>query len=95
MAKQSSTYNIDPELEDALLTAAAADKPVRVKGSRTHLVRLERSDIWADYDPDALIRVVQECAEDPYRVDLAELEDLIADLRAAREQDSIGRPARG
>ena len=94
MAETSNTYSIDAELEAALLAAAAAGTSVRVRGKRVHLIRLDRTDSRQDYDPDAVIRVVEESAENPYSIDPAELEDLLADLRAAREQDSVGRPGK-
>ena len=93
MDKSSVAYSIDAELEAALLAAAAAGTSVRVKGKRTHRIRLDTGNVRQDYDPDAVIRVVQESAENPYSVEPSELEHLLADLRAARDQDSVGRPA--
>lgn len=93
MAQNTTTYLIDPELEAALLAAAASGASVRVKGKRKYRIRLDTADVWQDYDPDAIARVVEQSAKNQYSVDPADLDDLLANLRAAREQDSAGRPA--
>ncbi len=95
MTDATKTYRIAPELEKALLAAATSGNAVRVKGKSTHslYVSIDSKNIWSGYDPKALIDAVEESSINPYSATQEELEGLLADLAAAREQDSTGRPA--
>jgi hypothetical protein len=49
-----------------------------------------KADIWANYDPDAMIAALRKSAGAFADIDT---EQLKADIREQRDQDSSGRPA--
>lgn len=75
---QTLRVEIDDEQYDLHITPASHHK---------------RSGIWANYDPARLRAVLRRNAELPERADPAEVEAIIADIRAQRGQDSQGCPA--
>jgi hypothetical protein len=85
------TYTADQELTTLLKAAARAGERVRVRaGDETYIVRIEyvpeSSDIWAGYDPEQLRAAVRRSAAMGTITDTKELDDLIAEIRAQRDQ---------
>ncbi len=91
---------LTPEFANLLKRAAAAGQSLRVEiDDQPYDIRIapvsadHRPDIWADYDPERLRAVLRRNAALPGQVDPVDVEQLVADIRAQRGQDSQGRPA--
>lgn len=90
--------NIERELARRLTRAAADNRPaeVEIAGNRYRLVPVDDDDIQttdepnAHYDPQKMREAIHAAAGTMKGVNR---EELLADLRAERGQDSIGRPA--
>ena len=87
----------DSELSRKIRTADASGQALLVDtGDAVFTVRVQKrerpvkQDIWANYDPEKMLKAFEEATGILEGVDI---EQLKADLREAREQDSIGRPA--
>jgi len=98
MSKTVGRYHADQKLAELLKAAAEAHEPLEiVTNERTYELEVrepDRSqDIWRDYDAEAALRAVRESPHETEPVDRRALTELIAEIRAEREQDSIGRPA--
>ena len=63
MAKEPLTIHIDPESELAQVLAAAEETPVVLdsNGVRFRVIRAEE-DLWAGYDPEAVLEGLREIA---------------------------------
>jgi hypothetical protein len=63
MAKEPLTIHIDPESELARILAAAEETPVVLdsNGVRFRVIRADE-DLWADYDPEAVLEGLREIA---------------------------------
>lgn len=92
MVHEPKTIRVDPETELSPLLAEAASTPVRLEkdGVVYRLVR-EDHDLWTDYDPDAVHRVLHTYASTLSR---QEGEALKAYLSHAREEGTrpLDRP---
>ena len=91
-AIEPKTIEVTPGSElDRLLEEANGASLVLVRdGVRYRLERDHDDDIWANYDPDRVFQALRDSAGALAHVDTEELK---ADLRAQRGQDSHGRPA--
>jgi hypothetical protein len=80
-------------LEEVFDSIADDDRPVLVeRHGRLYRVASEpttRPDIWANYDPERVLEVLRRSAGALTGVDR---DELLADIHAARQQDSRGRP---
>jgi len=85
------TIPIDPDSEFARLLKRAAEEPalLDVNGTRFR-VESEEPNLFAIYDPERVRAAIKRMTGTLKGVDA---ESLIAELRAQREQDSMGRPA--
>ncbi len=79
----------DSELWHLLDRAEIAPLLVEKEGKRFRIVR-DAADPFADYDPKAVREAIHAAAGILVGVDR---DELLADLRAQRGQDSTGRPA--
>ena len=63
MAKEPLTIHLDPESELARILAAAEETPVVLdsNGVRFRVIRADE-DLWADYDPEAVLEGLREIA---------------------------------
>jgi hypothetical protein len=63
MTKEPLTIHIDPESELARVLADAEETPVVLdsNGVRFRVIRAE-GDLWADYDPEAVLEGLREIA---------------------------------
>jgi hypothetical protein len=93
MGNATKAYVVDHELAVLLKDAARTGKRLRVEAEGELLdinvnVPPDRDDIWRDYDPD-----VARAAWDAVAGILSDVDpdELIAEMKAAREQDSPGR----
>ena len=83
------------DLERVLNELGSVDETILVeKSGKTFRVELELqhspgSDIWKNYDPERAREALRRSAGALAGVDVKKLKD---DIRAARGQDSIGRP---
>lgn len=96
----TNVTRLNPEFATLLKRAAEAGQALRVEiDDQPYDLRIapateeRQTDIWANYDPARLRAVLRRNAELPERADLAAVEQIIADIRAQRGQDSQGRPA--
>jgi hypothetical protein len=94
------SQTIPPELAAHLKRAAATGQSVHIQiDDRPYELTIApvagngREDIWAHYDAERLRRVLRRNAALPERVEPEALDDLLAEIRANRGQDSVGRPA--
>lgn len=95
MSDTLKTYVADHELAELIRTARTAGKPLRVRaGEEVYELDVRESvaseDIWENYDPEAALQALEESAGVLTGVDV---ETLIEELKAEREQDTPGRPA--
>jgi hypothetical protein len=88
------TYTADSELTALLREAVEAGEPLRVRTDgdiyEIDVRRPEKQDIWKDYDAEAVGEALRATFGIMRGVDA---DALIKELKAAREQDSPGRPA--
>ncbi len=82
------------QLEAVFDAIVRDDRPVLVE-RHGHLYRVTsepgpRPDMWAGYDPERVLEALRGSAGALAGVDR---DQLLADIHAAREQDSRGRPA--
>ncbi len=93
MATESKVINVAPESELGRFLEEIGEPPVVLEkeGGRYVLAREDAHDIWADYDPEKVRQALRQCAGALAGIDR---KSLINDIRAAREQDSPGRPDR-
>ncbi|MGH2534493.1 MAG: hypothetical protein ACRDJW_19675 [Thermomicrobiales bacterium] len=91
MVSQTKTLRVPAGSEIADLLARAADTPIVLEtdGERFRVIR-EDENIWAGYDPAQMRAALKYSAGALAGVDVDALK---AELRAQRDQDSIGRPA--
>jgi hypothetical protein len=84
------TISIDPQSEVAHVLQQAADEPVllELNGIR-YRISSEESDLFANYDPERTLAAFERASGIFKGVDVPRL---LKELRAQREQDSIGRP---
>jgi hypothetical protein len=87
----------DSELSRKIRTADASGEALLVDTGDAvyalHIQKQERpaqQDIWANYDPERVLKAFDEATGILEGVDI---EQLKSDLREQREQDSQGRPA--
>ncbi|MBV9280605.1 MAG: hypothetical protein JOZ41_11025, partial [Chloroflexi bacterium] len=68
------------------------NQPVIVErnGERFRLQKEESTDIWADYDPESAREALRGAAGILAGMDI---DELVAEIYAQRDQDSTGRPA--
>ncbi len=74
MDELTKIFNIDPTLEAALNDAAESGEPLRLGNATYRLWRINNDDetasdddIWAEYDPDEVARILDtyaDCRED-------------------------------
>ena len=85
-----TTIPIDPDSEIAQLLKRAAEEPaiLDVDGARFR-VESEEPDPFANYDPERARAALERAAGSLKGVDVPKL---LEELRAQRDQDSIGRP---
>jgi len=93
MAGQSprNTIPIDPDREFAQLLKRATEEPalLDIDGTRFR-VESEEPELIANYDPERVRAALERAAGSLKGVDIPKL---LEELRALRDQDSIGRPA--
>jgi hypothetical protein len=92
MVAAAKTIEVMPGSEwDRLLEEAAGAPLILVKdGVRYRLDREDaKEDIWANYDPERVLQVLEETAGSWRGIDT---EALIAEIHEQRGQDSRGRP---
>ncbi len=81
---------IDPELARRLKDAAAAGRAVPVtiddQTYRLSITPEPGQDLWADYDPEAVRAAVRRSAGLGSSAEPSELDPLIAEIRAQRDQ---------
>lgn len=92
MVSTEKTIAVEPGTDlDRPLAAADGSTHILVRGDeRYRISRDPQEDIGANYDPERVIQALRESAGALAHVDIEELK---ADLRAQRRQDSRGRPA--
>ena len=92
MTVEPYRYEIRPDSELARLLDQAGEDPVVLEknGKRYRLVEEVVDDIWESYDPAQVKAALLASAGALADVDRQQLLD---DIHAAREQDSLGRPA--
>lgn len=87
MNKEPTTITIDPDSELAqVLDGDTTSVVLKVRGVR---YRVDREDIFAHYDPHAVVAGLEQSRGALTSVDR---EQLMSDLRAQRRQESSGRP---
>ena len=93
MATETKVINVAPESELGRLLEEIGVAPVVLEkdGERYTLAREAANDIWADYDPEKVRQALLQSAGALAGIDR---ESLLNDIRAAREQNSPGRPDR-
>jgi hypothetical protein len=92
MVARAKTIEVVPGSElDRLLDEADGAPLVLVRAGVRFRVEREQdpTDIWAGYDPDKVLRVLEETAGSWRGIDT---EALIAEIHEQRGQDSVGRP---
>lgn len=91
MLREPKTINVDPDSELGHLLDEATDAPLVLEksGVRYRVSRQDNDDIWTDYDPERVRKVLAETAGS---LSQAEAEAMIADLYRARKEGS--RPAK-
>jgi hypothetical protein len=81
---------IDPELARQLKEAAAAGRSVAVviddRTYRLSITAESEVDLWEDYDPEGVLEAVRRSAAMSSTADTAELDALVAEIRAQRDQ---------
>lgn len=90
MVAEPKVIPVDPESElgHILDEAAAGDVILDKAGMRFRLIR-QADDPFANYDPERALAAFERAAG---IFDGMDIEELKAELRAQRSQDSIGRP---
>lgn len=86
-------YTIDPELATLLKDAAAAGRSVTVSiDDEAYILSItpepssEKTALWANYDPEQVRATVRRSAIMGSSADPADLDPLIAEIRAERDQ---------
>lgn len=90
MVTKTRVIQIEPdsELGRILDEAAAGDVILEKAGTRFRLIQ-QADDLFANYDPERALAAFEQAAG---LFDGMDVEELKAELRAQRSQDSIGRP---
>ena len=93
MATETKVINVAPESELGRLLAEIGEMPVILErdGERYVLAREAAHVTWADYDAEKVRQALLQSAGALADIDR---ESLLNDIRAAREQNSRGRPDR-
>ena len=91
MQTEARVINVAPDSELGRLLEEVGTAPITLEkeGELFTLVRQDTKDIWANYDPEKVREALRRCKGILAGV---ERESLLSDIRAAREQDSTGRP---
>lgn len=91
MSAQPEPYHVQPdsELWDLLNEAEVRPLLLEKAGRRFRILR-DTDDAFAGYDPEKVREAIHAAAG---ILEGVNREELLADLRAQRGQDSIGRPA--
>ena len=97
MSKTVGRYHADEKLAELLKAAAEAHEPLEiVTEERTYELEVRdpdsSQDIWKDYDAEAALAAVRNAPRLEEPVDIDALNAFIAEIRAERDQDSIGSP---
>lgn len=91
MLTKPHRIRITPESELARLLDEIGEMPVLLEkdGAVYRLMKEQEEDIWAGYDPQKTKAALRRSVGALRGVDR---DELLADIHAAREQDSHGRP---
>lgn len=97
MSKTVRRYHADQKLAELLKAAAAAHEPLQiVTAERTYELDVREPestrDIWKDYDPEAALAAVRQAPRIETPMSKDEVDAIIAEIRAERDQNSPGRP---
>lgn len=97
MSKTMLRYHADPKLAELLKAAAEAHEPLQIiTDERTYELDVREPDvapdIWQDYDAEAALAAVRQVPRIETPMSKDEVDAIIAEIRAERDQDSPGRP---
>ena len=90
MLAEPMRVHVIPDSEIARLLEKAGDTPILLEKDGELYRLAKEDDIWANYDPQRTRLALEQSAGALSGLDR---EELLKDIRLARQQDSNGRPA--